>query len=337
MITNINNNSIEMRTFRICKFKTFMWMGMINAKGKHKLDDAIENENALNVCVSRGKVTGFSDKSRGRLLRYLSTCNAVYSGLLTVTTPFDHENMEIWKKLQDGFLRWLIKNIELNKGEKESSVLWVLEFTKAGRPHLHILLNGFISKERVAYAWSNQLVSGMANSEELVDLSPGKLADYYREVEKAGTRIESIKSGKGIVGYLAKYLSKGDGHGCENAMDNENVNATARARAHARTHAGRRWGVRGFDECLPAIRYDIEIAGIYHDNKPSYGHALWCFMTRQVINNPVRVVEWSEGVGVHVYWKGSDAEFAMWFDDLIEELERKYEMFEGMGFGRVYD
>lgn len=94
--------------------------------------------------------------------------------------------------------------------------VWKLEPQRRGAPHFHLLIYG----GKVPMAW---LAKAWAKCSD--DESPDHI--------KAGTRVESIRSGRGAMYYCAKYIAK---PGAENDLEPE------------WSRAGRWWGV--FNDAL---------------------------------------------------------------------------------------
>lgn len=143
--------------------------------------------------VKRGKVTSFSKQSRGRLLELVASINKpalrALPIFLTLTYPgvFPTEGPVVKSHL-DTFLK------RLRRAFPQSACIWKLEFQARGAPHFHLLLFGvpFINRYWLSKAWFE--VVGSGDTRHL----------------QAGTRVEFIRSYKGVIFYAAKYVAKVD-------------------------------------------------------------------------------------------------------------------------------
>jgi hypothetical protein len=83
------------------------------------------------------------------------------------------------------------KNSELRGADHTYSAFWFCEFQARGAVHYHIFTTGRFNKDWLAQAWFE--IVGSEDERHL----------------KAGTRIESVRSGKhGIAAYASKYAAK---------------------------------------------------------------------------------------------------------------------------------
>jgi len=175
----------------------------------------------------RGKVAGFSRQSRLRMLRTVSKLkNAKRPIFITLTYPDEFEGQVDGNEIKEVQLKNFWKRMEYQW--KEISCIWKLEYEerKSGRkigelyPHLHLLVWGLYTvdmeevREFVRNAWWE--VCG--------ELSGAHL--------RAGTSVERLRSHRGTMAYISKYLGKGS--------DQE-------------LKVGRWWGVKGRDN-LPLAR-----------------------------------------------------------------------------------
>lgn len=151
----------------------------------------------------RGKIKGFSKKSRNRMLRRLMKLkwDEIKSGkhsemvngvFVTLTYPSDYsQNWEVWK----AHLRALRERIRREFGDLPG--LWKLEFQERGAPHFHVLL---YFPEGISISWIRPWFS--RNWFEVVGSGDPKHL-------KAGTNVGRVhgKAGK-LMRYLSKYLAK---------------------------------------------------------------------------------------------------------------------------------
>lgn len=131
----------------------------------------------------RSKIIKFSRKSLNRLKLIIRNTEAIYKFFITLTYPSDfvRDGKEVKRHL-NVFLQYLRR--------QKIKYLWILEFQERGAPHFHILCNEQIDKNELSRRWYEIVNSG--DEKHL----------------KAGTRIESIKSQHGLVGYMMSYAYK---------------------------------------------------------------------------------------------------------------------------------
>lgn len=148
----------------------------------------------------RGKVTGFSNKSRNALLRLVNTLT--FDTLHMVTLTF-HENLtdETAAKIPLYAFR---KAFERAYGEH--TVVWRIERQKRGACHFHLLALNLEVPDRVEFenwcktAWERIVTKGEGD------------ADLYRfgvDVVESHNFREADRGA--IVTYLTKYVSKDEG------------------------------------------------------------------------------------------------------------------------------
>jgi len=139
--------------------------------------------------AKRGRVRGFSKKSRKR---FLSLVNSLDVGMLdrsvfvTLTYGADwSRDGRVWKEHLDEFLRLLQREI----GKK--CVVWKLEYQRRGAPHFHLVVVDalFIPHGWIADTW-----------ERVIDLPD--------EDRGASTHVCKVKGGRNALFYVAGYLGK---------------------------------------------------------------------------------------------------------------------------------
>jgi hypothetical protein len=141
------------------------------------------------ACVSmpvRGRVGGFSAKSRKRLLEKLARLDHEKSGkvsFLTLTYPKYFPTPQRAKE----HLRAWCKRVAARY--PAFSAVWRLELQRRGAPHFHLLCFGlpFVPKEWVQRTWA--AVIGQPGVEVF-------------------TRIEAMRSWRGAMHYASKYIAK---------------------------------------------------------------------------------------------------------------------------------
>lgn len=140
--------------------------------------------------TKRGRVSGFSRKSRKRLLDWLNQidkASAAKGLFVTLTYPGEYsDDWRAWKRDLDTLTK------RLRRKWNRCSIVWRLEYQERGAPHFHLLVFGvdFIPHRWLAKAWYDVVGSG----------------DYNHL--KAGTEVRRVKSFKQVCYYAAKYISK---------------------------------------------------------------------------------------------------------------------------------
>jgi len=177
----------------------------------------------------RGRIRGFSRRSRKRLLDLLNQVHrsVVASALFVTLTYPDHfpQDPERWKRDLDAFFK------RFRRKYPTAAVIWRLEFKtrKSGdnegkiAPHFHLLVFNLplFPKDLLARWWYEIVGSG----------DPRHL--------QAGTRVERVRSWRGVMWYASKYIGKEDDEGFD-------------------LEAGRVWGVVG-RENLPIHLIQIPV------------------------------------------------------------------------------
>ncbi len=175
---------------------------------------------------SRGRVAGFSARSGARMRRYLRCCVPNYTVFITLTYPSEfNRDGRASKRDLDVFIkrfryRVSVADFDLPASSRvKFSAFWFLEFQKRGAPHFHLFCTHSIPRLELSKIWYE--IVGSDDSRHLL----------------AGTRIESIRSGKfGMVSYALKYAAKAE----QKEIPSDYVNC------------GRFWGVYGDRECYAA-------------------------------------------------------------------------------------
>jgi len=146
----------------------------------------------------RDRIKGMSSASRQRLrVKLAMVRNEERENALAVclTYPRNAVKAEEWETYKTHLK---VFNQAVKRHFDGSSGVWVLEFQKSGMPHFHLLVFGLKGRYDLGEirTWMQQRWYDIAHAE---DIHQGK----------AGTSIEWVKSGGGIMGYMAKYMSKG--------------------------------------------------------------------------------------------------------------------------------
>jgi len=166
------------------------------------------------VGCTRDKVSAFSDGSRGRMRRYLRECVSDYRYMHTLTYPgfYPSNGAQVKEHLRQYCQQLKRYRARIGGDSERFSAFWFLEFQSRGAPHFHLFTTDEFPLKWVASTWYF-----IVKSEDSRHL-------------QAGTRVESIRSGKkGIMSYAAKYAEKQD----QKLVPDEYLNV------------GRFWGVYG--------------------------------------------------------------------------------------------
>lgn len=143
------------------------------------------------VYTPRGTIKGFSGAARKRLIMMLASINRQALERLplfvTLTYPATWPGEpSVWKEHLDTWLK------RLSRKFTRTATVWKLEFQSRGAPHFHLLVfgPGWIDAQWLSRSWYEVVGSG------------------DRRHLMAGTRVERIRSWKGVMFYGSKYLAK---------------------------------------------------------------------------------------------------------------------------------
>lgn len=145
---------------------------------------------AAPIRATRGTVSGFSWRSRKRLLDWLHSINQRQTtrGLfVTLTYHLNYgDDWRVWKRHLDIFFK------RCKRKYPKFAAVWKLEFQERGAPHFHLLVFNVYRMEHdwVASAWNDIVDPG----------NPEHLA--------AGTEVRRIRSFGGVIHYALKYIAK---------------------------------------------------------------------------------------------------------------------------------
>jgi hypothetical protein len=137
----------------------------------------------------RGKVNGFTDASRRRLIDKLNRVQAHRLPVFaTLTYPGKWpSNPRAWKRDIDNFSRALGRLGRLG-------AVWKLEPQQRGAPHFHLLVWGVSHLGRFR-AWLSKTWYRIVDSGDVRHL-------------RAGTQAGQVRSRRGVMWYAAKYMTK---------------------------------------------------------------------------------------------------------------------------------
>lgn len=145
--------------------------------------------------AKRGKVAGFSAKSRMRLMRTLAEVRRdSLPSFVTLTFPADYPTIERAKRDLDTFLKRLARQFPNVAG------VWKLEPQKRGAPHFHLLIWGAEYLDLLAFvpvAWCEVVGSD----------DPNHLA-WHRGGLGNSPCVQRIEKQRGVFWYASKYMSK---------------------------------------------------------------------------------------------------------------------------------
>lgn len=146
--------------------------------------------------LPRGKVRGFSNQSKIRMLKKLGGVNAKKLGLLplfvTLTYPSEWvDDSKEWKRQLEAF------RMRVERKWGKFAIVWKLEYQKRGAPHWHMLwYKEFSSAELIILRrWLSRVWFVLVKSGDYKHLS-------------AGTRVERLRDANGVQYYCAKYIGK---------------------------------------------------------------------------------------------------------------------------------
>lgn len=168
---------------------------------------------------TKKRLSGFSWKSRRNLLEKLATiCREARPVFVTLTLPREVNATPATAK------KWL--NALLVRWRRRwplLSVLWKMEPQKDGTPHFHLFCWGmeFIPWQQVAVDWAEVVSSATLPRPLPVVRGPAGAALFRawvannadanpicEKVANAATKVEAIRSARGVRFYAAKYVAK---------------------------------------------------------------------------------------------------------------------------------
>ncbi|MDR3406479.1 MAG: hypothetical protein P4L99_28605 [Chthoniobacter sp.] len=174
----------------------------------------------------RGKIKGFSFKSRVAFLSYVATLDRQGMAPKFVTLTYPAEYPEQFQQWKEDLNLWA-KN-HLARMYPNASFIWKLEPQQRGAPHFHLLLFGvpWVDKNWLSQSWYHVVGS-----------------DDERHL-RAGTRVEDVRSWNGVMAYAGK-----------NYMGKECV-----APRNWPEYTGRYWGVYGRKNVPQSEKIEVEMS-----------------------------------------------------------------------------
>jgi len=159
----------------------------------------------------RGLVYGFSRASRLRMIKKMNRLRPDNVKFITLTYPARYPRPDEAKK----HLRALFERFR--RAYPKSSAIWRLEYQERGAPHFHLICFNmpFLPFHELRNMWSEIIYK-------------------YVDLQLPFVRIEKLKSNRGALYYVSKYVAK---------MSDDGAVAGALLNLDAYLHAGRVWGV----------------------------------------------------------------------------------------------
>jgi len=181
---------------------------------------------------TRGEVTGFSKRSRLRLMHLFATLSDAPAMFITLTYGQKYPTAAKAKT----HLKSLFKRLQ--RENPDASMVWRIELQKRLAPHFHLILYGFkfISFKRLRAMWLEVIGHEYANTANGTIKCPS-----MKVIRMKGTRQVSA--------YVSKYVAKQEDAG---TLDSEPYLA-------AQKEIGRHWGVMGSDKLPYAQKIIIEL------------------------------------------------------------------------------
>lgn len=287
--------------------------GVVNGRGDFSHDGT---ERALGVFLSGGNlsfrwsgsrrcglppgrqpITKFSEWSAGRMRRYLRSCLAEYTCMVTLTYPcgYPSDGRTVKGHLRAFMERCRRKLESRNQFPADHSAFWFLEFQGRGAPHFHIFTTFGIPRDELAQDWF-----------EIV----GSEDDRHR---RAGTRIEALQSGRGgTVSYASKYAAKPEQKDVPDEYQN----------------VGRFWGVCFNRRCVSAV---TRVLVRDDDTQPRVRRALSQVKRRLSVLLAERLAVKVSRVGQSTHYIIRDINEQLHMQGLIRSLAFAYVVENGVG------
>lgn len=163
-----------------------IWDGLVTCKRPYSTSTNSKGAGGL-----RGRIRDFSKASRRNLLRTTARVQrGVLPLFLTLTYPGSFSSSpHQWKR---DLSTWVKR---LHRRYPDAGLIWRLEPQKRLAPHYHLLIWGISEHLRSFRAWVSESWYEVVGSEDIRHL-------------QAGTRVEHIRSGRGVMFYAGKYLAK---------------------------------------------------------------------------------------------------------------------------------
>ncbi len=199
----------------------------------------------------RGKVSEFSIHASQRLKERIGGIDlSAYAKerllLVTLTYPQECKDGITGKGVKDALRKWF----QCIERELDCGIVWKLEFTRKGLPHVHLLL--LLNEEKGIGVNDNEkgVYEGIRGLSRIAWV---KVNDFKGEVKekamKASTSVEYVKNPKALPHYLGDYLAD-----CGKRKDYQNASPAWFS------GVGRWWGVKGRDKIAWVPKESKEIS-----------------------------------------------------------------------------
>lgn len=187
--------------------------------------------------AKRGKVCGFSEGSRRRMLEFMSRFDENRVVMMTLTYGQAFPSCDEAKRHLFLFLK------RLRRLAPKASAVWRMEFQERGAPHFHLVLFSMgrpgqwvVNKKKVQSVWGDVITTKYWDHSGVITREPF-------------TRIESLRSIKQVIGYVSKYMAKVSTSGYVPLLNpvDTGVDSPLRSETTPREPAwtGRVWGTWG--------------------------------------------------------------------------------------------
>jgi hypothetical protein len=184
--------------------------------------------------TTRGSITEFSKRSRNRLLSKLGAIDQrqiLFRPLMfTGTYPEDWPTSPArWKQDLQAFVKRLLRRYP------SAAIIWRMEPQKRGAPHFHLLIFNirFLPFGQAAAWWA-----------EITNGNPASCS-----------RVERVRSWRGVMSYASKYLAK---------LDGDDRQFLSGAGGKALPEVGRLWGVINAEALPTDVREFIAEDAQFH-------------------------------------------------------------------------
>lgn len=178
----------------------------------------------------RGCVTYFSDNSRRRLMKKLARLKATKAVFITLTYPDEFPG----PRTAYAHLRAYLERFRYHY--PQASAVWRLEYQERGAPHFHILFYNlpFLDRSEWHGWWA-------------------RIVDAYVDDNEPRVSIEVVRSRRGIMYYVSKYIAKSD------VDEDGNISYFIHL---TYPHKGRFWGIHNKHALPWAERLYIVLRGV---------------------------------------------------------------------------
>ncbi len=207
---------------------------IIKLRGPELAGDTMRAKALRHRQSTRGTITEFSKRSRHRLLFKLGGIDQrqiLYRPLMvTLTYPLDWPPSPArWKQDLQALVKRLLRRYP------SAAVIWRMEPQKRGAPHFHLLIFNvrFLPFGQVATWWA--------------DITDGDPASC--------SRVERVRSWRGVMSYASKYLAK---------LDGDDRQFLSGAGGKSLSEVGRLWGVINAEALPTDVREWALAIGQFH-------------------------------------------------------------------------